>query len=245
MTDETRLDMLVIAVHPDDAELGASGTIIKHIAMGKRVGIVDLTRGELGTRGTPAMRESEARDAAGIMGLAVRENLEMRDGFFRNDEAHQLKVIASIRKHRPEIVIMNALYDRHPDHKRAGDLVNDAVFLAGLRKIATHGEDGTEQAPHRPRLALQFIQDHHIRPDIVVDVTEHWDAKVAAVMAYKSQFHNEEYDADEPQTYISSPDFLRFVEARAMEFGRYIGARYAEGFTCRRLLGVDDLFALR
>lgn len=243
--EETKLDLLVIAVHPDDAELGASGTLLKHAAMGKRVGIVDLTRGELGTRGTPEIRDAEAREAARIMGLAARENLEMRDGFFKNDEEHQLKVIAAIRKYRPEIVITNALYDRHPDHKRAGDLANDAVFLAGLRRVITHVADGSEQEPHRPRMALQFIQDYHIRPDIVVDVTEHWETKVAAVMAYKSQFHNEEYSADEPQTYISSPDFLRFVEARAMEYGRYIGARYAEGFTCRRLLGVDDLFALR
>src|SRR5690606_1677836 len=245
MTDHTPLDMLVIAVHPDDAELGAAGTIIKHVGMGKRVGVVDLTRGELGTRGTPELRVTEADDAARIMGLAVRENLGMRDGFFRNDEEHQLKLISAIRRYRPEIVIMNALYDRHPDHKRAGDLINDAVFLAGLRKIETRDTSGVAEKPHRPRLALQLIQDYHIKPDIVVDVTEHWEAKVEAIMAYKSQFHNEEYDADEPQTYISSPDFLRFVEARAMEFGRYIGARYAEGFTCRRLLGVDDLFVLR
>lgn len=237
--------MLVIAVHPDDAELGAGGTIIRHVGMGKRVGIVDLTRGELGTRGTPELREEEAEDAARIMGLAVRENLGMRDGFFRNDEEHQLKIIAAVRKHRPEIVIMNALYDRHPDHKRAGDLINDAVFLAGLQKIETRNAQGQVQKPHRPRLALQIIQDYHIRPDIVLDVTEQWDAKVDAILAYKSQFHNTDYHADEPQTYISSPDFLRFVEARAMEFGRYIGARYAEGFTCRRLLGVDDLFVLR
>ncbi len=245
MTHQTKLDMLVIAVHPDDAELGAAGTILKHVAMGKRVGVVDLTRGELGTRGTPEIRDSEANAAARIMGLAARENLGMRDGFFRNDEAHQLKIIAAIRKYRPEIVITNALYDRHPDHKRAGDLAHDAIFLAGLRKVVTHDAQGVEQEAYRPRMALQFIQDYHIQPDIVVDVTEFWDRKVAAVMAYKSQFHNEEYDEEEPQTYISSPDFLRFVEARAMEYGRYIGARYAEGFTCRRLLGVDDLFTLR
>lgn len=245
MIDQIKLDMLVIAVHPDDAELGAAGTIVKHVGMGKKVGVVDLTRGELGTRGTPMLREEEANEAARLLSLSVRENLEMRDGFFRNDEDHQRQIIAAIRKYRPEIVITNALYDRHPDHKRAGDLTNDAVFLAGLRKVVTHDTDGAEQEAHRPRMALQFIQDYHIQPDIVVDVTEQWETKVAAVMAYKSQFHNDEYQANEPQTYISSPDFLRFVEARAMEFGRYIGARYAEGFTCRRLLGVDDLFTLR
>lgn len=245
MTDHTKLDLLVIAVHPDDAELGASGTILKHIALGKRVGVVDLTRGELGTRGTPELRDGEAQDAGRIMGLAARENLGMRDGFFQNDEEHQRKVIAVIRKYRPDIVITNALYDRHPDHKRAGDLANDAIFLSGLRKIVTHDGNGNEQEAHRPRLTLQFIQDYHIKPDIVVDVTDFWEQKVEAVMAYKSQFHSEDYSEDEPQTYISSPDFLRFVEARAMEYGRYIGARYAEGFTCRRLLGVDDLFTLR
>ncbi|SFC11235.1 bacillithiol biosynthesis deacetylase BshB1 [Parapedobacter composti] len=238
------LDILVLAVHPDDAELSCGGTILKHVAMGRKVGVVDLTRGELGTRGTPETREAEARDAGEILGLTVRENLAMRDGFFRNDEAHQLKIIEVIRRYRPEIVITNALHDRHPDHGRAGNLVNDAVFLAGLVKIATE-EGGRPQLPHRPRLLLQFIQDYYIKPDIVVDVSDHWEQKVAAIKAFRSQFHNESYTEKEPQTYISTPDFLRYIEARGREYGKYIGAKYAEGYTCRRLLGVDDLFALK
>jgi len=246
MDNNDKLDLLVIAVHPDDAELGCGGTIIKHVGMGKRVGIVDLTRGELGTRGTAESRDVEAGQAAGKLGLAVRENLGMRDGFFRNDEGHQLQVIRSIRKYRPDIIISNALFDRHPDHGRAGDLVNDSVFLAGLRKIETRGDDdNTPQQPHRPRLVLQLIQDYYIKPDIVVDVTDQWPEKIDAIKAYRSQFHNDAYESDEPETYISKPDFLEYIEGRAREYGKYIGAKYGEGFTCRRLLGVDDLFVLR
>lgn len=243
--DNNKLDLLVIAVHPDDAELGCGGTIVKHARTGKRVGVVDLTRGELGTRGTAESRDQEAGQAAGILGLAIRENLGLRDGFFRNDETHQLRVIQSIRKYRPDIIISNALVDRHPDHGRAGDLVNDSVFLAGLRKIETHADDGTQQAPHRPRLLLQLIQDYYIKPDIAVDVTSHWADKIRAIKAYRSQFHSDTYVSDEPETYISKSDFLEYIEGRAREYGKYIGAKYAEGFTCRRLLGVDDLFVLK
>lgn len=243
--DNNKLDLLVIAVHPDDAELGCGGTIIKHVRMGKKVGVVDLTRGELGTRGTAESRDKEAGQAAEILGLAVRDNLGLRDGFFRNDEIHQLQVIQSIRKYRPDIVISNALIDRHPDHGRAGDLVNDSVFLAGLRKIETQADDGRPQLPHRPRLLLQLIQDYYIKPDIAVDVTNHWADKVRAIKAYRSQFHSDTYVSDEPETYISRPDFLEYIEGRAREYGKYIGVKYAEGFTCRRLLGVDDLFLLR
>ena len=243
--DKDKLDLLVIAVHPDDAELGCGGTIIKHVQMGKRVGIVDLTRGELGTRGTAESRAEEAADAARILGLSARENLGLRDGFFRNDEPHQLEVIRAIRKYRPEIIISNALFDRHPDHGRAGDLVNDSVFLAGLRKIETTTEDGGMQQPHRPRLLLQLIQDYYIKPDIAIDVTDCWEGKISAIKAYRSQFHSETYQSDEPETYISKPDFMEYVEGRAREYGKYIGATYAEGFTCRRLLGVDDLFVLK
>lgn len=244
MKKNSKLDLLVIAVHPDDAELGCGGTILRHVGMGRKVGVVDLTRGELGTRGTPETRDAEARRAAELLGLSVRENLGMRDGFFRNDEAHQLQVIQSIRKYRPDIIITNALYDRHPDHGRAGDLVNDAVFLAGLRKIETY-ESGHLQPPHRPRLLLQLIQDHYIKPDIVVDVSDQWEGKTRAIKAFLSQFHNDVYKKDEPETYISKPDFLEYIEARAREYGKYIGVKYAEGFTCRRLLGVDDLFVLK
>ncbi len=243
--DKSKLDLLVIAVHPDDAELGCGGTIIKHVQMGKRVGVVDLTRGELGTRGTAESRDVEAANAAEILGLSARENLGLRDGFFRNDEISQLAVIRAIRKYRPDIVISNALVDRHPDHGRAGDLVNDSVFLAGLRKIETHSDKHAPQVPHRPRLLLQLIQDYYIKPDIAVDVTACWNDKIRAIKAYRSQFHSDAYESDEPETYISKPDFLEYIEGRAREYGKYIGAKYAEGFTCRRLLGVDDLFVLK
>jgi len=237
-----KLDILVFAVHPDDAELGCSGVLLKEIALGKKVGIIDLTRGELGTRGTAEIRANEAADAAKILGIHVRGNLSMRDGFFRNDEMHQLQVIEMIRKYQPEIVITNALHDRHPDHGRAGDLVNDAIFLSGLPKIATTYE-GAQQQAWRPRLLLQFIQDYYIKPDIIIDVTEFWDQKMKSVLAYKTQFHNP--DLAEEQTYISSPEFLKIVESRAREFGKYINATFAEGFTCRKLLGVDNLSQLR
>lgn len=239
-----KLDILVITVHPDDAELGCSGTILKHVGLGKKVGIVDLTRGELGTRGTVESREKEAADSSQILGLSARENLGLRDGFFKNEEYEQLELIKAIRKYQPEIIIGNALYDRHPDHGRAGDLINDACFLAGLRRIETKVE-GVCQDVHRPRLLLQLIQDYYIKPDIVVDVSDYWNQKIASIRAFRSQFFHEAYNSDEPQTYISNPDFLQIIEARAREYGKYIGAKYAEGFTCRRLLGVDSLFDLR
>src|SRR5690606_8618051 len=175
-------DLLVITVHPDDAELGCAGTILKHIAAGKKVGIIDLTQGELGTRGTAETRREEAAKATELLGISIRENLKMRDGFFRNDEEHQLQVISAIRKYKPEIIISNALRDRHPDHGRAVDLVNDAVFLAGLRKITTQ-DNGEEQDIHRPRLLLQLIQDYYIKPDIVVDISDYWEKKIEVIQA--------------------------------------------------------------
>ncbi|MCX2479963.1 bacillithiol biosynthesis deacetylase BshB1 [Pedobacter sp. MC2016-15] len=237
-----KLDILVLAVHPDDAELGCSGTILKHIALGKKVGIIDFTRGELGTRGTAETRDVEAADSARILGLHARENLKFKDAFFKNDEAHQLEVIRMIRKYQPEIVLSNALRDRHPDHKRAGDLSNDAVFLSGLSKIKTF-EQGTEQQAWRPRLLLQYIQDTYIEPDVIVDITPYMETKLESIKAFKTQFFNS--DLDEPQTYISSPEFFESTIGRAREFGRSIGATYAEGFTSRKLLGVDNLFDLR
>ncbi len=237
-----KLDILVFAVHPDDAELGCSGTILKHIAAGKRVGIVDFTRGELGTRGSAETRDEEAADSAKIMGLHARENLRFSDGFFKNDESHQLEVIKMIRKYQPEIVLSNALHDRHPDHKRAGDLVNDACFLSGLVKIETT-LDGVAQLAHRPRLVLQYIQDNYIKPDVIIDITPFIAQKIAAIKAFRTQFYNPDVDGD--TTYISSPEFFESVIARAREFGKSIGATYGEGFTCRKLLGVDDLFQLR
>ncbi len=238
-----KLDILVLAVHPDDAELGCGGTILKHIAMGRKVGIVDLTRGELGTRGSAEIRIQEALAAADILGLSVRENLELADGFFKNDQEHQLKVIAAIRKYQPEVVITNAYQDRHPDHGRASDLVETAAFLSGLRKIETQ-LDGKAQTEWRPKLVMHFIQDNYIQPDIVIDVTDHWDKKIESVKAYGSQFYNPEWK-EEQQTYISSAGFLQVVEARALEYGKAIQVKYAEGFTCRKLLGVDNLFSLK
>lgn len=237
-----KLDILVLSVHPDDAELGCAGTILKHIALGKKVGVVDLTRGELGTRGTAEIRAKEAAASAKILGLAARENLGLPDGFFQNDREHQLKVIAAIRKYQPQIIITNAYHDRHPDHGRASDLVETATFLSGLRKIET-SIDGEPQQPWRAELLLHFIQDEFIKPDILVDVTNYWDKKIESINAFGSQFFNPNWE-NEPQTYISSPEFVEIVEARAREFGKVIRVKYAEGFTSRKILGVDNLFNL-
>jgi bacillithiol biosynthesis deacetylase BshB1 len=238
-----KLDILVLPVHPDDAELGCAGTILKHIALGKKVGIADLTRGELGTRGSAELREREAAASAQILGLAVRENVGLPDGFFQNTPEYQLKVIEVIRKYQPEIIITNAYHDRHPDHGRANELVEASAFLAGLRKIETTFE-GQSQEAWRPNLVLHFIQDNYIHPDIVIDITDHWDKKVESINAFGSQFFNPDHTG-EPQTYISSPDFIQIVEGRAREFGKSIRVKYAEGFTSRKILGVGSLFDLR
>src|SRR5690606_12165651 len=238
-----KLDLMVMTVHPDDAELGAGGTIAKYVAEGKKVGIVDLTRGELGTRGTAETRKQEAANAAQILGVHVRENLGLRDGFFQNDEESQLAIIRCIRKYKPEIIITNALEARHPDHARASQLVNDAIFLAGLRRIETT-LNGEVQEAYRPRLQLQLIQDTYIQPDIMLDVSDYWDIKEKSILAYKTQFNASNND-DGPQTYISTPEFLEYTRARGREFGRNIQVAFGEGFTTRKLLGVDDLFSLR
>ena len=237
-----KLDILVLPVHPDDAELGCAGTILKHIAAGKKVGIADLTRGELGTRGSAEIRDQEAADASRILGLTVRENLGIPDGFFQNTQEYQLKVIEVIRKYQPGIVITNAYHDRHPDHGRASELVEASAFLSGLRKIETYA-DGEPQQAWRPDLVLHFIQDNYIKPDILIDVTRHWDKKIESIHAYGSQFYNPGWE-NEPQTYISSPDFIQVIEARAREFGKSINVKYAEGFTSKKILGVTGLFDL-
>lgn len=238
-----KLDILVLPVHPDDAELGCSGTIVKEIALGKKVGIVDLTRGELGTRGSAEIRDQESAASAKILGLAVRDNLGLPDGFFENNKPHQLKVIEAIRRFRPEIVITNAYHDRHPDHGRASALVEDSAFLSGLRKIETY-HDGEKQQEWRPNLVLHFIQDNYIKPDILVDVTDYWNKKLESIHAFGSQFYNPEWE-NEPQTYISSPEFIQVIEARAREYGKSIGVKFAEGFISRKILGVNDLFDLK
>ncbi|MGY4384903.1 bacillithiol biosynthesis deacetylase BshB1 [Pedobacter sp. UYP24] len=238
-----KLDILVLAVHPDDAELGCSGTILKHISAGKKVGIIDFTRGELGTRGTAETRDEEATDSAKILGLHARENLRFKDGFFKNDEQHQLEVIKMIRKYQPEIILSNALEDRHPDHGRAGDLANDACFYSGLSKVETK-MNGVSQQAWRPALVLQYIQDRYLKPDIIIDITPFMDTKIKCIQAFKTQFYNPDQE-DGPGTYISSPEFFDSVIGRAREMGKSIGTTYAEGFTSRKLLGVNSLFDLK
>ena len=224
-----KLDILVMAAHPDDAELSCAGTILKHIAAGKKVGIVDFTRGELGTRGTPEIRLQESADATKILGLHARENLGIRDGFFRNDEETQLKLIKVIRKYQPDIVLANALEDRHPDHGKGAQLAIDACFLSGLRQIKT----GNLPA-WRPAQVYHYIQDRYLEPDFVVDISTQWDQKEAAIRAFKSQFFDP--SSSEPASYISSPDFLHFIQARAMEMGHKIGVKYGEGFQSQKTL---------
>ena len=224
-----KLDILVMAAHPDDAELSCAGTILKHIAAGKKVGIVDFTRGELGTRGTPEIRLQESADATKILGLHVRENLGIRDGFFRNDEETQLKLIEVIRKYQPDIVLANALEDRHPDHGKGAQLAIDACFLSGLRQIKTG-----DLPAWRPAQVYHYIQDRYLEPDFVIDISAHWDQKEAAIRAFKSQFFDP--SSAEPASYISSPDFLNFIQARGMEMGHKIGVKYGEGFQSQKTL---------
>jgi bacillithiol biosynthesis deacetylase BshB1 len=238
-----KLDILAIAVHPDDVELGCSGTLLMEKANGKRTGVVDLTRGELGTRGTPELRAEEAARAAQILQLDVRENLGMADGFFRNDEAHQRLLIRAIRKYRPEIVLGNALEDRHPDHGRAGHLIRDACFLSGLRKVETTDESGNAQEHWRPKYIFHYIQDRYIEPSFVYDISPVFEAKVESIRAYSSQFYSSSYTPDEPQTYISSPEFLQAIIGRHQMFGKMIGVPYAEGFMTEKMIGVRNFDA--
>lgn len=234
---ERKLDILAFGVHPDDVELGCAGTILMAIAEGKKVGIVDLTRGELGTRGSAELRIEEATRAAAILQVAVRENLGMADGFFAQDEINLRKVITAIRRFQPEIILANAPEDRHPDHGRSAKLVSDAAFLAGLRKISTQDE-GVEQSPWRPKYVFHYIQDRFIQPTFVVDISVHMDKKMEAILAYGSQFYNS--DTNEPTTYISTPQFLETVKARAMMLGKRIGVLYAEGYISEKIIGLKS-----
>ena len=239
-----KLDLLFIVAHPDDVELAASGTILKSKAEGKTVGVLDLTKGELGTRGTVETRKAEATEASKILGLDVRDNLGIRDGFFKNDEEHQLLVIAAIRKYQPEIVVTNAYYDRHPDHGRACDLVTDACFLSGLSKIKTF-ENSVSQKAWRPNLLLHIIQDTFIKPDIVIDISEYMDQKIAAIRAYKTQFYVAGVELNEAPTYISNPAFMDLIVSRSREYGKSINVPHAEGFLSKKTLGVNSLFDLK
>lgn len=235
-----KLDILVFASHPDDAELGAGATIAKMVDLGKKVGVIDLTRGELGTRGTPETREKEAAKAAEILGLSARENMEFADGFFRNDKEHQLALIRQIRKYRPEIVICNALKDRHIDHGRGSTLVSEACFLSGLIKIDTRLEGSDEwQDPWRPKVVYHYIQWMNLEPDFVMDVSGYLDRKIDAVAAYSSQFFDP--DSDEPSTPISSKNFMESIRYRAQDLGRLVGVEAAEGFNVERYVAVNSL----
>lgn len=236
-----KLDILAIGVHPDDVELGSGGAILRQISHGNKVGILDLTQGELGTRGTAETRRQEAAEAAKILGVAVRDNLGFEDGFFTHDKTHVLEVVKIIRKYQPEVVLMNATYDRHPDHGRSAELVRDAVFLSGLAKIETKFA-GEIQTAFRPKAAYSYIQALHAEPDFVVDISNFFEQKMQAILAYKTQFFNPAAQGE--NTFISSPEFLDFVKARAVHFGVPSGVKYAEGFTVHRTPMIKDLLQL-
>ncbi len=237
-----KLDILAFGAHPDDVELGASGTIAKEISLGKKVGIIDLTRGELGTRGTKEIRDIEAKKAAEILGVSIRENLQFRDGFFINDEKHQLEIIKMIRKYKPEIVLCNAIDDRHIDHGKGSKLVSDACFLSGLTKIETEVE-GIKQEAWRPKHVYHYIQWKNIEPDFVVDITGFMDKKMSSVLAYSSQFYDS--NSKEPITPITSKNFLDSITYRAQDLGRIVGVDFAEGFTVERYLAINSLDNLK
>ena len=237
-----KLDVLAFGAHPDDVELSCGGTIAKEVTNGKKVGIIDLTRGELGTRGTAETRDEEAFNAAQILGVSIRTNMEFSDGFFVNDKSHQLAIIKMIRKYQPEIVICNAIDDRHIDHEKGSKLVSDACFLSGLIKIDTEDE-GEIQKPWRPKQVYHYIQWKNLEPDLAVDITGFMDKKMESVLAYKTQF----FDANskEPETPISSKNFTDSIIYRARDLGRLVGVEYAEGFTVERYVAVDSLFDLK
>ena len=236
-----KLHILAIAAHPDDIELSCAGTLIKHAQAGQKVGIVDLTEGELGTRGSVEQRRQEAADAAKVMGVVARENAGMADGFFRNDEEHQRKLITYIRHYQPEIVIANAIDDRHPDHGKGGRLIADACFLAGLRKIETE-RDGVKQAAWRPKRVYHMIQDRPLEPTFIVNISGTFEKKLEAIKCYKSQFHDPK--SNEPVTYIATENFLNSIIYRDSLYGKRIGATYGEAFCSENIPGIDSLDSL-
>jgi bacillithiol biosynthesis deacetylase BshB1 len=237
-----KLDILAFAAHPDDAEISAGATLLKYAKEGKKIGIVDLTLGELGTRGSAETRMQEAAEAAKKIGLAVRANLGMKDGFFEINESNKLAIIQTIRKYQPTIILANSITDRHPDHGRAGQLVAEASFLSGLRKIETF-EEGVAQEPHRAPIVLHYIQDNYLKPDVVIDISEFADEKIELIKCFSTQFYNP--NSQEPATPISGKEFFDFLKGRMMSFGRAIGTTYAEGFNSSRQIGINDLFDLK
>lgn len=238
-----KLDLLAFGVHPDDIELSCAGTLLVEKKKGKKVGIIDLTLGELGTRGTAESRKEEAASSAEILEMDVRENLEMADGFFTNDKENQLKIINVLRKFQPDVILCNAPDDRHPDHGRSAKLVNDAAFLSGLRKVETMWH-GKVQEPWRPAYVFNYIQDKYFEPNFLVDISAVIDQKIESIKAYRSQFYNANYSSNEPQTYISSPEFLNSVINRSAMFGKMIGVKHAEGFLSKKLIGIGGFDAL-
>lgn len=237
-----KIDILAIGVHPDDVELSCSGTIAKHISMGNSVGILDLTLGELGTRGSAELRTIEATEAAKILGVSFRKQLQFKDGFFENNESHLKQIIEVIRKYQPEIILCNAVSDRHPDHGRSAKLVSEACFYSGLMKIETTFDEKKQEA-WRPKAVYHYIQDQYIHPDFVIDITDFMEIKHQSIMAYSSQFYNP--NSGEPETPISSKAFLEAINSKMTLWGRAIGVPYAEGFTVDRYPGVNSLFDLQ
>lgn len=240
--DKIKLDILAVGVHPDDVELSCSGTLLRQISLGNSVGLLDLTLGELGTRGNATIRTQEAMTAAKMMGALVREQLDLEDGFFVQNRDNLLKIIRILRKYRPEIVLANAVEDRHPDHGRAAKLTAEACFLSGLIKIETSDTEGVAQEAWRPKVVYHYIQDRSLKPDFAVDISDFVDKKFELIMAYKSQFFNA--DSSEPMTPISSQSFLDSIRGKDAVYGRYMGVAYAEGFNVARTVGVKDLFDL-
>ncbi len=233
-----KVDILAFAAHPDDVEISCSGTIIKHVEMGYKVAIVDLTKGELGTRGTAETRQKEAAKASSILGIVGRENLNMEDCFFEPTEKNKKKIISIIRKYQPTLIFANSIKDRHPDHAKASSIVSEACFLSGLPKIKTE-LNGAAQKPWRPEAVYHYIQDYYVNPDFIVDISQHIEAKIKAIKAYKTQFYDP--NNKEPETPISREDFFEFIKARAKNFGRLIKTEYAEGFTVEIPLRVKDV----
>ena len=233
-----KLDILAFGAHPDDIELNCAGTLLTEKINGKKVGVVDITQGEVGTRGSAEIRRKEASAAGKILQLDVRENLELADGFFKNDEFHQRKVIKAIRKYQPSIILCNAPEDRHPDHGKAAQLIEDAAFLSGLRKIVTTGDDGLQQEAWKLPYVFNYIQDRYLHPNFVIDISDVMEQKIAAIRAYATQFDNA--DINEPQTYISTPDFLDSIIYRSKMYGKMIGVKYAEGFISKKMIGFNN-----